>query len=951
MGNNKTTLQRFRQQLNGILPASRVYTDALYTLTKGTDAGFYRLIPDMVIKVESEYEMVGVLQLCSLYNIPVTFKSGGTSLSGQTITNSVLIDTGDGFSDFKISPDGKYASFQSGISGGLANARLAPYGHKLGPSPASINSARIGGIVSNNASGASYGIRYNSYNTVESMRMVLADGTVLDTGDLESRRCFEETHSDMLSQLTALSKSAKSNEAVRQKIQHKFELKNTCGYGVNSLIDFEDPIDVLQHLMVGSEGTLGFISEVSFKTVREYGLKATSMVFFKNIKSACEAILPLRGCSVSAAELMDRNALRSVENKSGMPPVLKTLDEEVVALLVETSAEEEDLLNIRMKEIEKALSFFDTVYPVEFTTDKDEYNRLWKVRKGLFTSAAASRPKGTACIIEDLAFRADVLGDALVDLKKLIEEFGYEGYVIWGHLLDGNIHFVMMPDFNNRSGVERYRQFMEALVKLVVHKYDGSLKAEHGTGRNMAPFVREEWGEDIYDLMKKIKEVVDPRGILNPGVIINDDPEIHLKNLKPLPVAHDLIDNCIECGFCEINCPSRGITLTPRQRIVAYREMHRLSLEGKDKDRLSELKKRYNYDGDATCATDGLCELACPVDINTGKLIKDLRFDGNSSTGNKVASWIANHMSSVTLSGRFVLGVVGGAHRVLGTKVMSGVSSFLFKVSGHRIPLWNPHMPHGGPSFSVYESNGHDLTEDTVVYFPTCINRTMGKSVDYGKEMTVVEKTRQLLEKAGFNVVFPEGLKNLCCGMAFDSKGFKEQGLRKARELDQALLKASQNGKYPVYCDMSPCLLRMKETLSSELDLYEPVEFILKYFPDRLHFKKLNKKIAIHTTCSSTKMGLESKLLQVAQMCAEEVIVPDEVGCCGWAGDRGFTHPELNASALKPLRRQLPDDVECGYSTSRTCEIGLSLHSGISYKSIVYLVDEATQIYKKGFLD
>ncbi len=432
MGNNKTTLQRFRQQLNGILPASRVYTDALYTLTKGTDAGFYRLIPDMVIKVESEYEMVGVLQLCSLYNIPVTFKSGGTSLSGQTITNSVLIDTGDGFSDFKISPDGKYASFQSGISGGLANARLAPYGHKLGPSPASINSARIGGIVSNNASGASYGIRYNSYNTVESMRMVLADGTVLDTGDLESRRCFEETHSDMLSQLTALSKSAKSNEAVRQKIQHKFELKNTCGYGVNSLIDFEDPIDVLQHLMVGSEGTLGFISEVSFKTVREYGLKATSMVFFKNIKSACEAILPLRGCSVSAAELMDRNALRSVENKSGMPPVLKTLDEEVVALLVETSAEEEDLLNIRMKEIEKALSFFDTVYPVEFTTDKDEYNRLWKVRKGLFTSAAASRPKGTACIIEDLAFRADVLGDALVDLKKLIEEFGYEGYVIWG---------------------------------------------------------------------------------------------------------------------------------------------------------------------------------------------------------------------------------------------------------------------------------------------------------------------------------------------------------------------------------------------------------------------------------------------------------------------------------------------------------------------------------------
>ncbi|PWE01092.1 FAD-binding and (Fe-S)-binding domain-containing protein [Marinilabilia rubra] len=942
MGNGNIKSKKFWQQLRTILPESEIFTDTLNTLAKGTDAGFYRLIPELVLRVESEQQVVKVLELCALFNVSVTFKSGGTSLSGQTITNSVLIDTGEGFSGYEISSDGGSARFQSGITGALANARLAPYGRKLGPSPASINSARIGGIVSNNASGASYGIRYNSYNTVESMRIVLADGTVLDTGDPESRRSFEETHSDMLSQLTVLSKSAKFNETVRQKIQHKFELKNTCGYGVNSLIDFEDPIDILQHLMVGSEGTLGFISEVRFNTVKEFNLKATSMVFFKDIKSACEAIVPLRGCSVSAAELMDRNALRSVENKPGMPAVLKTLEDDVVALLIETSADEIEVLENQMKSIEKALTRFDAVYPVEFTTDKNEYNRLWKVRKGLFTSAAAARPKGTACIIEDLAFRAEVLGDALVALKKLIEEFEYEGYVIWGHLLDGNIHFVMMPDFNDWAGVEKYRKFMEALVKLVVHEFDGSLKAEHGTGRNMAPFVKEEWGGEIYDLMKKVKNVIDPGGILNPGVIINNDPDVHLKNLKPLPVAHDLIDNCIECGFCEINCPSRAVTLTPRQRIVIYREIHRLALEGRDKERLSELKKRYNYDGEATCATDGLCELACPVDINTGKLIKELRFDGNSSAGNSVASWIADHMGSVTSSGRFVLGTVGGVHRVLGTPVMSGISGFLFKASGHRIPLWNPNMPHGGPSSSVYKSNGRDSEKDTVVYFPTCINRTMGKSADYGNEMAVVEKTRLLLEKAGFNVVFPDGLKNLCCGMAFDSKGFKEQGLRKAKELNEALLVVSENGKYPVYCDMSPCLLRMKETLSSELDLYEPVEFILKYFPDRLQFKRLNKKIAIHTTCSSTKMGLEDELLQLARMCAAEVIVPDEVGCCGWAGDRGFTHPELNASALKPLKRQLPDGVESGYSTSRTCEIGLSLHSGVSYKSIVYLVDEAT---------
>jgi D-lactate dehydrogenase len=936
--NNSKAYHLFIQELS----ASKVFKDPLYTLAKGTDASFYRLVPRLILKVEKEDELVKVLKICNANKMPVTFRAGGTSLSGQTITNSVLIETGEGFADYHISPDGKLATFQSGIPGGLANARLAPYGRKLGPSPASINSARIGGIVSNNASGSSYGIRYNSYNTIEGMRIIMYDGTILDTRNQASRKAFAETHTQMLRKLSELGKKAKSSDLIREKIRHKYELKNTCGYGVNSLLDFDDPIDILQHLMVGSEGTLGFISEVSFKTVKDYSLKATSLAFFKNIQSACDAITPLRNCEVSAAELMDRNALRSVENKSGMPSVLKELDDEVVALLIETSADNEDILNRQIRDIETALSSFNTVYPVIFTTDLDEYNRLWRVRKGLFTSAAAARPKGTACIIEDLAFRAEVLGDALVALKKLIEAYGYDGYVIWGHLLDGNIHFVMMPDFNNKAGVEKYRNFMDALVRLVVHRFDGSLKAEHGTGRNMAPFVRKEWGDEIYGLMKQVKDSIDPLYILNPGVIINDDPDIHIKNLKPLPVAHEMIDSCIECGFCEINCPSRGVTLTPRQRIVVYREMHRLALEGQDDERLSVLKKGYNYSGDATCATDGLCELACPVDINTGKLIKELRFDMHSQSANRTALWTAGHMHIVTKFARHALTGVGIVHKLTGTRFMTGVSAALFRISGHRIPLWNPNMPSGAPSGKIYKNGKEEDDRDTVVYFPTCINRTMGKSADYGNEMAVVEKTKALLEKAGFSVIFPEGLEHLCCGMAFDSKGFKEQGLKKARELDEALLEASHNGQYPVYCDMSPCLFRMKETLSSDLNLYEPVEFILKYFPGRLQFSPVNRKVAVHSTCSSTKMGLENKLLSLAKMCAKEVVVPDEVGCCGWAGDRGFTHPELNASALKSLKKQLPDGVKDGYSTSRTCEIGLSLHSGISYKSIVYLVDEAT---------
>ncbi len=933
-----------KQDFLRFLPKNRIFTDPLYTLAKGTDAGFYRLIPQMVVRVENEEEMVKVIQACSTHNIPLTFKAGGTSLSGQTITGSVLVEVGDGYSNYKISPDGRSATFQCGLAGGLANRRLAPYGRKLGPSPASLNSARIGGIVANNASGSSYGIKYNSYNTIRGLRLVMADGTLLDTRQNESREAFAKTHEELLGHLSALGNRVKQDDQLRQKIEHKYELKNTCGYGVNSLIDFSDPIDILEHLMVGSEGTLGFISEVTFETVPEYALKATSLLFFPDIRLACEAITPLRNCSVSAAELMDRNALRSVQDKPGMPPVLKQLPEEAVALLIDTSAGDEQTLHNQIKEIESAMGAFATLYSMVFTTDTLEYNRLWKVRKGLFTSAAASRAPGTACIIEDLAFRAEVLAEALVALKELIEKFEYEGYVIWGHLLDGNIHFVMMPDFNHPSGLDKYRRFMEALVQLVVHRFDGSLKAEHGTGRNMAPFVREEWGEGLYEVMREIKTILDPRGLLNPGVIINEDSEIHLKNLKPLPVAHQMIDTCIECGFCEINCPSKNVTLTPRQRIVIFREMEQLSRLKNPGERLTQLKKAFNYHGEATCATDGLCELACPVEINTGKLVKELRFKDHSRFSNRVAWLMANNMGTVSSVLRHLLIGVRGLQKVLGNGFMGAASRLLYKVSFGTIPLWNPNMPSGTPALRklVNDTDNSLKGNGSVVYFPTCINRTMGASADYDKEMVVVEKTIALLRKAGFNVVFPSNLKNLCCGMAFDSKGFKAQGAEKARQLDKALLEASQNGKLPVYCDMSPCLLRMKETLSPQLNLYEPVGFMLKYFPGRLEFKPIDKTVALHSTCSNTKMELDNSLVELARMCVTHVVTPDETGCCGWAGDRGFTHPQLNASALKYLKKQLPANTTEGYSTSRTCEIGLTWHGGISYKSIVYLVDEAT---------
>lgn len=935
--------KQLHSRLAKLFPKGQVFTDELSRLVKGTDAGLYRLVPKAVVTVNTEDEVIRLLRFCSKENVPVTFKAAGTSLSGQTVSDSILMETGRGFEFSAITDNGKTATFGAGLTGTAANRMLQRYRRKLGPKPASINSAKIGGIIANNASGSSYGIRYNSYNTVKSMRIVLADGSLLDTADATSCQSFIASHPQFIAQVERLHKEASENERIKNRIRQKYQLKNTCGYGVNSLIDFEEPIQIIQHLMIGSEGTLGFVSQATFETVHDAPLKATAMLYFHNLRDVCETILPLRSCSVSAAELMDRNALRAVENQEGMPAELKSLPEGAAALLIDTSADDTETLLAQMREIETKLAHIRTLTPIQFTTDNALYNTYWNVRNGLFTSAAASRPPHTASIIEDIAFSGEILGNALTDVHELLVRTGYADAVMWGHLLDGNVHFTVFPDINSPDGVDQYARFMHDLAGLVAVKHNGSLKAEHGTGRNMAPFVEKEWGTEIYGLMKRIKSAFDPKNILNPGVIINDDSEVFIKNLKNIPDANPLIDKCIECGFCEVNCPSKNVTLTPRQRIVAYRRLTELADSHSDKKARQKWAGEMAYGFNETCATDGLCAIACPVNIDTGSLVKELRRKENGKFANSVASSIANNMAPVTSMIRGLLKIPHFIAKSIGYNQTENITKGLYKMGDGLFPLWTRHTPSGSRKIvrDIFPAESADAP--AVVYFPSCITRSVGgPSFGYAETEDVPSKMLSVLRKAGYTVIIPEGKDNLCCGMAFNSKGFRKQARQKESELNGALLKASRNGELPIVCDMSPCLLHMRETLDSRLRLYDQVAFIHDFLLDRLTFEKQPVSVAIHTTCSSTKMHLEEKLHTVAALCAEKVIIPENVSCCGWAGDRGFFYPELNNSALAPLKHGIGDATE-GYSNSRTCEIGLSINSGVAYKSVVYLVDKATK--------
>lgn len=926
----------FLKEVLSFIPKDRVYTDELRTLAWGTDASEYRLVPQMVVRAADEAEVSKVLAAAKRCGVPVTFRAAGTSLSGQAISDSVLLVTGKSWEKSRYNPSDNTIILQPGIVGKEVNRRLAPHGRYFGPDPASIGSCMVGGIVANNASGMSCGVHANADKTLVSARIVLADGTVLDTGDQTSRDAFRTSHPEIIKGIEALRDEVLSDEDLRCRITRKYAIKNVTGLNLRPLIAYQDPFEIIAHLMVGSEGTLAFLSEVTMQTLPVTPYKASAMIYFDNMVTATKAVVALKAAvSVSAAEMLDIRSLTSVAD-----PHLTPEKPDLTALLTEVQAQTPEECASMAEAVKHALSSFGV--EVQFTSDPAETSKYWAIRAGIFPTVGGLRKEGTTCLIEDVAFHVEDLPEATADLSALLDGHGYIDSCIYGHALEGNFHFIINQGFESASGIARYDAMIKDVVELVVKKYDGSLKAEHGTGRNMASFVEYEWGERAFGLMKRIKALLDPTGILNPGVIFNQDPQCYLKDLKRVPVleprdadvadTYKLINKCIECGFCEVNCTSCGFTLSSRTRIVVQREIARRKKAGEPYE---DLEKAFNYPGKVTCAGDGLCSMSCPMGINVAHLTHQLRRESVGPAGNFVGEWVANHFQGTKTMLRGVLGLAGAAHAVLGDSAMSTIGKGLHACG---LPLWTPQTPR------VYRAKVTHVPESElkVVYFPSCLNQMMGPAPK-DKVRPLAEETVELLKKAGYQVIFLEKMGSLCCGTIWESKGLPEVADKKVKELEEALWKASEEGKYPVLCDQSPCLHRMRKCIS-RMHLYEPVEFIMKFLLERLDFHPVDTPVAVHTTCSTRLMGLAGSLVELAQMCSTNVTVPDGVGCCGFAGDKGMTHPELNAWSLRKLKPALEAAaVQEGYSNSRTCEIGLSHHGGIPYRSIIYLVNRVTK--------
>ncbi|WP_239579877.1 FAD-binding and (Fe-S)-binding domain-containing protein [Microlunatus panaciterrae] len=920
-----------------------VSSRAFDRISAAVDASHYLLTPSAVIRPRDAAEVGIVLAHARASALPLTFRSGGTSLSGQAVTDGLLVDTRRHFRRIEVLDDGRRVRVQPGATVRQVNARLARHGRKLGPDPASEIACTIGGVVANNSSGMACGITQNSYRTLESMIIVLPSGTVLDTADHDADEQLLSREPQLHATLARLRRELTTDPELRLEVERQYSMKNTMGYSLNALLDFEQPAQILAHLMIGSEGTLGFVAEATFRTVAVHKQAATAFCVFSTLEAATDALPALVASGATTIELLDAASLRVVQQDPaavGSIPDIEITGQ--AALLVEYQAAEPDALARLRDMATEVLAGLALELPAELVSDPAIRGNLWQLRKGLYAAVAGSRPSGTTALLEDIAVPVGSLSRTCADLQVLFDRYGYADAVIFGHAKDGNIHFLINIDFSEPDQLAGYRAFTEEMVELVLAA-GGTLKAEHGTGRIMAPFVRRQFGDRLYGFLLEIKNGCDPTGLLNPDTVLSSDAELHLKHLKATPGVGPEVDRCVECGYCEPVCPSRDLTTTPRQRIVVRRAMAEAARDGNER-LLVELSEAADYEVVDTCAVDGMCQTACPVFINTGDLVRRLRSESAgraAEAGWKVAAKAWGPFTAVAAAGMSVAAalppaLIGGPNRL--ARRLAGAEA---------VPLLSAELPTGGRRRRA--SPGHEAVE--AVYFQACVGTMFGPAD--GSD-GVAAALRALCDRAGIALSTPERPATLCCGTPWKSKGMTDGYELMTRRTVRALWLATDFGRLPVICDASSCtegLALAWEQLAAangrqpeDLRFVDAVQFVAETVLPRLPATKRIGSLALHPTCSSTRLGTNSHLNQIAEAIAEDPVVPNGWGCCGFAGDRGLLHPELTASATQPERESLAERSFDAYaSNNRTCELGLTRATGQQYRHILELLEEATR--------
>lgn len=941
-----------RQALEQLLGPDRVLHRVVDLVRYASDASPYRLIPQVVVVAHDTDDVAKVLRFCAESGRHATFRSAGTSLNGQAQSDGILIDVRKYFSGIKhIEKGGISVKAGAGTILSHVNAHLAAYGRKIGPDPASSGACTLGGVIANNSGGMRCTVSQNAYRTVNALTFVLPSGTKIDTSDPDAERYFRTSEPELAEGLMKLRTEILADNQLVEKIRRKYSIRNTHGYRLDAFLDGDTPLEIFRRLLVGSEGTLGFIPDATFGTIPLPAVTSIAWIAVPSINDAIGLVPGLVALGAVAVELMIAPALRAAaEAFPGTPEYWKTLDIEAAALLVELGASDGQSLAEKQARVMHLTDQVALLGDLTFTSRAEAIELAWHVREGLLGLIGKLRSQGSLLITEDVCFPPALLAEAAHDLQDLLRKHGFMPGVA-GHAAHGNLHFSLVVRLDEENDRARYSTFMEELVVLVVTKYNGSLKAEHGTGLNMAPFIEHEWGEKASGIMWRVKQLADPQGVLAPNVILTRDQQIHLKHLKTQPAIDGISDasQCIECGFCEPVCPSRNVSMTPRQRIVVRREMARQPAKSAV---LKQLQEQYQYDAIQTCAGDGTCSLPCPIEINTGELMREFRRRAQTESSESIALTVAKNWAAVERVGTVALGGAKYLGNTLGWGAVKALTETARKfVDSDILPTVPGPMPQPAATHMPKTSReGADA-----VYFTACVNRIFGRDPDSPRDaISIQEALVRVSERGGKKLWIPPDVRGYCCATPFSSKGYAEAHRYMAVSIAGALLRWTDGGRLPVVVDAASCTHGLASGLSEHLEpelrqrysllkIVDSVTWCANLLPN-LQVRTPLERLVVHPTCAMMHLNLSGQLKQIAQHIADEAVIPIGATCCGTAGDRGLLHPELVVSATREEQAYVNATTADAYvSANRTCEMGLRHVTGRPYESFVFSLEQCTR--------
>lgn len=452
----------------------------------------------------------------------------------------------------------------------------------------------------------------------------------------------------------------------------------------------------------------------------------------------------------------------------------------------------------------------------------------------------------------------------------------------------------------------------------------------------MAPFVERQYGPELYEVMRELKALCDPHGILNPGVVISDDATVHVRDFKANPPVEEEVDRCVECGYCEPVCPSQDLTLTPRQRITVRRARAAAEQAG-DAQLARRLAQQETYDSVQTCAVDSMCRTACPLGIDTGALVKRLRAEGagpvaTAGWGAAAAAW-----GPVTRGASVALSVAAAA-----PAVVTGMTDLGRMLLGEDlVPRYGADLPGGGRGRARLTGLvGGGEGPPRAVWVPACVNSMFGGSDGPG----VTDAMVMLLERAGVRVLVPDAIESLCCGTPWSSKGMRAGHARVVARVRRELAALGVGHDVPVISDATSCTQGFAGVLAADgWTVEDATTFVAREALPHLAVRRRLASVVLHPTCSSVQLGIDGDIATIAAAFAEDVVTPLDWRCCGFAGDRGLLHPELTASATAREAHEVAARHVGAYAAAnRTCEIGMARATGRPYRHVLELLAEAT---------